>query len=154
MTVLHCQYHATTQHCLSRIRSIYSRNKQVCFLMNFTTPPNCTSVIFSRQTTDNGPPATYTYSTPDACCKQSSWWKCRQGESMCVGLYVFASQLHCIQKCCSFFLLLTCQVLLHLADLSNMEVLFIFYYHSSYYHYCSRRCLARGRELLKACQLL
>lgn len=51
MTVLHCQHHATTQHCLSRIRSIYSRNKQVWLLMNFTTTPNCTSVITSRQAT-------------------------------------------------------------------------------------------------------
>lgn len=106
--------------------------------------------------TDNRPPAACIYSTPDACSKHSLCGGNTDGGEVCVGdCTVFASHLHCIQKSCSFLLLLTCQVMLQLADLSYMGVLFIFYYYSSYHHYCRHRCLAQGRgELLKTGHLL
>jgi len=165
MTVLHCQYHTTTQYCLSRIRSIYSRNKQsqiVEMERESSLPFNelhCNTKLHLSHhfQTDNWPPAAHTDSMPDACPKPSlcggntGRGEVEEGRDCTV----FASHLQCIQKSCSFPLLLTCPVLLQLADISYMGVLFIFYCYASYHHYCRHRCLAQGRgKPLQTCHLL
>lgn len=104
MTVLHCQYHTTTQHCLSRTRSIYSRNKQpqrVEGERESSLPFNklhCNTKLHLSHhfQTDNRPPAACIHSTPDVCSKQSLWWKYRQRGSVEGRLYslCFTPTLH------------------------------------------------------------
>lgn len=129
------------------------KGRAVCLLMNFTATPNCISDIASRQTMGH---QLLVYSAQHMLIPHTVFVvEINAGEKRVGwGCRAFASYQHCIQKSYSLLPLLTCQALLQLAGLSYMGVLFIFYYYSSYYHYCRHRYLAQGRELLRTCHPL